>query len=87
MYICLSFTILHIMTFHIMLILKQEYIEIERYHAETQSRMGLTGSSWNMSSENMKLQFSNLMNVQNLPSYRPHCVVDKLMQATEGVVL
>ena len=37
-----------------MLILKQGYIEIERYHAETQSRRGLTGSSLNMSSENMK---------------------------------
>ena len=37
-----------------MLILKQGYIEIERYHAETQSRRGLTGSPWNRSSENMK---------------------------------
>ena len=37
-----------------MLILKQEYKEIDRYHAETQSRRGLTGSSWNISSENMK---------------------------------
>ena len=37
-----------------MLILKQGYIEIESYHAETQSRRGLTGSSLNMSSENMK---------------------------------
>ena len=45
---------LHNMTFHIMLILKQEYKEIDRYHAETQSRRGLTGSSWNISSENMK---------------------------------
>ena len=34
-----------------------------------------------------KLQFSNLMNVQNLPSYRPQFVVDKMMKATKGVVL
>ena len=37
-----------------MSISKREYIEIECYHAETQSRRGLTGSSLNMSSENMK---------------------------------
>ena len=37
-----------------MLISKREYIAIERYRAETQNRRGLTGSSWNMSSENMK---------------------------------